>query len=366
MATVNLRVEFGFDKDSAGEYIWNDITAYVRNVSLDRGKSDELSAYNAGGCTVVLENNTRMFDPSNDASPYQSQIRPAGGLRVFLDDTQVFDGFIDDWNLSYNLDTTSEATIQAYDGFGKLNLAPVSYTPTVELSSARVNAVLNQVAWPVSKRNISTGGATLNADPLDNVSALSYLQQVETSESGRLFMDRSGNVVFKSMFDGFYESQFTELRTNLCLNPGFESNADSWVGSVARSTAQALFGSASGSVSAGSAVTIPFDGDANTTYALSVYAYSVAGGTVVLNGLGGTANTVEASTAVSVPATTWTRCGVAYLSSFDIHALQVTPSTGMFIDGVLIENTTSVGEYFDGTIKPSDTDTITYTTEWNV
>ena len=368
MAQVNTKVQFGFDKDSNGNYIYNDISAYVIDVSFNRGKSDQFQTYDAGQCTVTLQNRDRRFDPANGSgSPYQSQIRPAGSLQVFVNDVQKFDGTIEDWNLNYDLSGASVASISAVDGLAKLNKVTIAdYAPTEQLSSARVSSVLNlpEVSWPVTKRNISTGGVLVNDATVDGVDALSYLQQVEASEHGRLFVDGAGNLTFKSIFDGFYESRYTEYRYNLCLNPGFESNTNSWFGSVTRSTAQFVYGSASGSVTSGSAVSIAFDGEANTTYALSLYVYALSAGTVTLEGLGGTANTVEASTAVAVPATTWTRASLIYLSGQDSHAFRVTPSVGAFIDGVLIEPSDSLGEYFDGTVKPADTDTITYTSSW--
>ena len=372
MATVNNKVLFGFDKDSNGNYIFNDISAYVMGVDFGRGKSDQFQTYDAGQCAVTLQNRDRIFDPANGSgSPYQSQIRPAGWLQVFVNDVQKFDGAIEDWNFSYDLSGDSIAIVTAFDGLAKLNKVTLAnYVVSQELSSARVSAVLNlpDVSWPVSKRNISTGGVQVVGGTVGGtvggVDALSYLQQVEASEHGRLFVDGAGNLTFKSIYDGFYESRYTEYRYNLCLNPGFESNTNSWSGSVTRSTAQFVYGSASGSVTSGSAVSIAFDGSANTTYALSLYVYALSAGTVTLSGLGGTANTVEASTAVAVPATTWTRASLLYLSGQDSHAFRVTPSVGAFIDGMLIEPSDSLGEYFDGTVKPADTDTTTYTSSW--
>jgi len=338
------------------------------NVTFGRGKSDQFQTYDAGQCTVTLQNRNRVFDPAdNSGSPYQSQIKPAGWLQVFVNDVQKFDGGIEDWNFSYDLNGDSIATVTAFDGLAKLNkVSLANYVVTQELSSARVSSVLNlpDVSWPVAKRNISTGGVQVVGGTVDGTDALSYLQQVEASEHGRLFVDGSGNLTFKSIYDGFYESRFTEYRYNLCLNPGFETNTNSWSGSVTRSTAQFAYGSASGSVTSGSAVSIAFDGEANTTYALSLYVYALSAGTVTLEGLGGTANTVEASTAVAVPATTWTRASLLYLSGQDSHAFRVTPNVGAFIDGVLIEPSDTLGDYFDGTIKPSNTDTTTYTSSW--
>jgi hypothetical protein len=53
------------------------------------------------------------------------------------------------------------------------------------------------VAWPLTQRVIDTGSAQVGADVFNtNDSALSYLQKVEASEQGQLFIDRQGNVRF--------------------------------------------------------------------------------------------------------------------------------------------------------------------------
>jgi hypothetical protein len=69
------------------------------------------------------------------------------------------------------------------------------------LSSARVTAILNrpEVAWPIANRSIETGLTTLQADTVaENTNALQYLQLVDTTENGQLFMSRSGAVTFKN------------------------------------------------------------------------------------------------------------------------------------------------------------------------
>jgi O-glycosyl hydrolase len=69
-----------------------------------------------------------------------------------------------------------------------------AYFPS-ETSASRVARVLDVVAWPTARRNILSGVATLAAGAATD-SAASYLQTVNSSEVGRLFMDGQGRVVF--------------------------------------------------------------------------------------------------------------------------------------------------------------------------
>lgn len=63
-----------------------------------------------------------------------------------------------------------------------------------DLSSARVQHVLDAVEWSSADRNISTGQSTLQAADLG--AALDHLQAVEDTEQGRLFIDASGRLTF--------------------------------------------------------------------------------------------------------------------------------------------------------------------------
>jgi hypothetical protein len=58
--------------------------------------------------------------------------------------------------------------------------------------------VLSQetVDWPVADRDIDTGASELGADVFEG-NALTYLQKVELSEGGLLFIDKDGRVAFK-------------------------------------------------------------------------------------------------------------------------------------------------------------------------
>ena len=68
-----------------------------------------------------------------------------------------------------------------------------------QLSGARVSAILDYVQWPTSARSIASGTHECQAqsiDPGTTTTATSYLQEVEITEIGALFLDRNGKVVF--------------------------------------------------------------------------------------------------------------------------------------------------------------------------
>ena len=53
-----------------GTLLGDDVAEYVQEISISRGRSDQLQTFNAGTATITLLNNDRRFDPINEDSPY--------------------------------------------------------------------------------------------------------------------------------------------------------------------------------------------------------------------------------------------------------------------------------------------------------
>jgi len=180
-----------------------DVTDYVRSVSIQRGKSRELDRYDAGQASVEFNNNNRAFDPTYVASPFWGQIAPKRRVRISMDSVPQFDGVIDDWNIAIDPSGFSVASCQAFGPFSKLaGLELFSYSPSQELTGARVNGALNNVGWSSSARDVSTGYAQVAAQIVeDGTAVLDYLQLVATSEPGDIFGNKNGDIVFKGRND---------------------------------------------------------------------------------------------------------------------------------------------------------------------
>jgi len=180
--------------------IWIDITSKVAAVNIKRGKNRELERYNAGNASIVLHNEDRTFDPLNASSPYVGNIIPRRAVRVSTSGYTQFTGVIEDWNLDYDVSGKSTASIIAADAFTLIAQQSLTAgTATTQTTGERINAVLSMpsVAWPLTQRNIDTGSSQVGADVwASDDSALSYMQSVEASEQGQLFMDRNGYVRF--------------------------------------------------------------------------------------------------------------------------------------------------------------------------
>jgi hypothetical protein len=223
MAAVAEKVELGFDENGPGNFFildddvqgvldnpgyvlgggsfFYDVSAYVTQISTNRGKSRALDRYQSGNVSVTFNNRNRYFDPTYVASPFYGQIVPRRDVRISANGELVFLGTTEDWNLDYAPNGDSTATVSAADGFAFLAQQTLTdSTNPVELSGERVNRVLDSagVGWPSGARNIDAGNETLQGDevtPADN--ALQYLQLIESSEPGELFIGKDGKLVFQ-------------------------------------------------------------------------------------------------------------------------------------------------------------------------
>ena len=180
-----------------------DVTSFVRDFSVNRGRSTTLQHFTAGQANVTLDNRTRIFDPTYAAGTYYGQILPRKQVVIDRDSEVIYTGLIEDWNFNYDISGQSLAEVSASDGFTLVaNQTRTAGTATSQLTGARVAAVLTEIGWPLTQRNISVGQATLDADVVAaDENALNYLQKVETSEPGALFIGKAGDFTFRDRAD---------------------------------------------------------------------------------------------------------------------------------------------------------------------
>jgi hypothetical protein len=178
-----------------------DISDRLIATSTARGKNQALDRIDAGTSSIVVDNSDRHFDPLYPNGPYFGQLIPRRTVRITCNDLPVFIGAIDDFDIVYAPSNRSQVRIDVSDAFSTLtNSGLEEFTPTAQLSGARVNAVLDrpEVDWPAAEREIDTGNSTmLGALVAEGTSVLEYLQLVSNSEFGDLFIGKDGKVVFR-------------------------------------------------------------------------------------------------------------------------------------------------------------------------
>ena len=188
---------------------FSSVTADVTSVTIRRGRFSQLfDVFDAGSCTIALDNQDRTYDPQYSSSPYYGYIIPGRQVRITTGTTSIFVGKVEDWNFEYDVSTRSTAIAQATDAlgqFGYQNL--INFTPTGgQLPGARLIDVANNASWPIVDTDFDPGVSTLQADTPDaNTNDLSYMQEVAKSDLGYLFASRTGVLTFRDrhhLFNG--------------------------------------------------------------------------------------------------------------------------------------------------------------------
>jgi hypothetical protein len=393
-----IKVEFGLYKVGSSTSIYSidfqDASSYIREVSISRGKSNELDTYDAATANVKLSNQDRVFDPSY-SSAFSDLVRPTGVVRISKDGFVLFTGLISDWNLSYEQSGDSVAEIQATDAFWLLSNLTIYKTDGTNLipadsqtSTQRMQTILTrpEVNWSLTDTQFSVGKAVLGGGSSEfaisnGTSVLEYLQLIEKSEVGRLFVGKDGKLVFKTRTDDIFALNYSYQRINLSTNPSFENDTTGWTaaaGTLTKSTGTFYVGGSSGLLTSSGQADQYFNAISNATYTLSAYVkLATPSGNVTITGsqsLSGTSWEVLDSTTYTISDSNWYRISVQITLDTDYTngKLSIAADSGsnIYIDAVLIEASPILSDYFDGTIKPSnavvDGVTYTYTNAWNL
>ncbi len=202
---------------------WIDVSAYVQGFSCRRGRQRELDKFEVGQGTLVLDNRARTFDPSNAAGVYYGNLKRMRRARMSVDyggAVPVFAGYAERWPQDWPMDgLDAEVNLPLIDGLGVIALKTLSTTYPEQLTSERVNAVLDDAGWtvgdawvmdsltnsqlgittilgPVNDRLIMVGNSSVQAATLQNTGALQHLQDVTQAEDGLLFATRAGIIQF--------------------------------------------------------------------------------------------------------------------------------------------------------------------------
>jgi hypothetical protein len=187
-------------RGTLGGLAFADLTNLVESVNITRGRNRQLDQFNAGTATVSFDNATRILDPLNTASIYYPFVLPRCPIIILANGIPIYTGLITDWNLNYDIANQDMMYAACSDQFTVLaNQALNAVTPAQELSSTRINTILNlpEILYQ-GPRDITTGSSTLGAFAIEqDTNCLDYLQQVTTSEQGYLYIAGDGTLTFK-------------------------------------------------------------------------------------------------------------------------------------------------------------------------
>lgn len=204
--TYNTTVIVSYD----GLVKFRDITSNVRSIDIRRGRGPlAFNQFEAGTLALELVDTDSEFLPSNTSSIHYPRLTPMRPIRVLAqwsgNTFSLFRGYIDSIDMTwYPGADVATVTIQATDLFKVLNTIDTTVTGSAgDTPGTRVAAILNSFSFPASLRSIDTGTVTLQPFSGNRQTALNALQAVERAESGAVYIDGAGRVVFRDRNDAF-------------------------------------------------------------------------------------------------------------------------------------------------------------------
>ena len=221
---------------------WTDISEWVRSFTIARPSTRQqgpVIQFQAGTCSIVLDNSDGRFDPDNLDGPYVtggvSQIDVMVPVRILVNYGGVvyylYSGFADAWtpaDINSYTDYT-EITLTATDVFkvlAAINIPTAGTVGTGEDTGARMTRILGLAGWytDATRNSIDTGnsdllGTTLGAD------ALSLMQIAVDSEIGQLYPGSRGEVVFRARHALLTDSNSNTVQAVFGDSPGTSHTA---------------------------------------------------------------------------------------------------------------------------------------------
>lgn len=226
-----------------------DLTSDVLRISTSRGRNIVQDLYEVGKASIVVLDPNGNFNPQNTSSPYYTKLVPLRGIAISAVynavEYPIFTGFVIKFAYTYPRgQEVGYVTLECEDAFRLFNMSAVDSIPAATAgqdTGARVGAILDAISWPASLRDINTGLTTCQADPGGIRTALKVFRDVEFSEGlGAFYIAPNGNATFRNRNNTIIGYAPRTTRTNLVLNPSFETSLSYGTGTWTASTAGTL------------------------------------------------------------------------------------------------------------------------------
>ena len=190
-----------------------DVSNVVNSIQTKRGRNVQTNQFQTGTLTLVIVDQNGDFNPQNTSGPYYTLLTPMRKVQITATYTDtvtllsttypVFSGFITGYSTSIPNAATSEValtTITAVDAFRlatNAQISTVAGTSAGQLTGARINNILDEIAWPASMRDIDAGLTTVQVDPGTARTSLAACQTIEATEFGAFYVSADGSFVFQ-------------------------------------------------------------------------------------------------------------------------------------------------------------------------
>jgi hypothetical protein len=180
-----------------------DVSDQVDSILTTRGRNAQADLFQTGALSLRIVDQNGDFNPQNPSGPYFGLLTPMRKVQITATyggvEYPMFSGFI----TTYTTTTPKTATdvaytiitaVDAFRLFQNSQITNVTLAAAGDLPGERVNAILDEIAWPPSMREIQYGDTIFQADPGTPRTALAALQTATTSEYGAIYINARGSV----------------------------------------------------------------------------------------------------------------------------------------------------------------------------
>jgi hypothetical protein len=191
-----------------GSTDFQDVTAFVKQVSISRGRQNRFRDATGQPSTAVIqiEDSDYRFSLVNTGSPYWNTAKGRlgfelnSGVRISRNGTYLFTGVITQYSQSIENPNRSVVTVNCSDALFSLNNRKVPlFTTVAQRSDQRIDKVFDEAGLFTrpGQRDLEVGVANLGTAPIDqSASVFDYLQRINNSEQGRIFIKGDGSFGF--------------------------------------------------------------------------------------------------------------------------------------------------------------------------
>lgn len=166
--TPIVALEVAFTTAPGATPVWVDVSDYLIDFTVNRGRSQEGERFRAGTAEIILANDDRRFDPTNTASPYYPNVLPMRRCRLrstFEAVTyDVFTGYADGWQQEYDHPQVSRARLTATDAFKVLAAVQLQSSAYATEVVADAPAVWYRLGEPVGSTQFLDSVTTRHLD----------------------------------------------------------------------------------------------------------------------------------------------------------------------------------------------------------
>jgi len=201
MVTSTYEVLVDWDDDDIFTGTGEDITARCLRFEWSLGRdygSQILGRSTAGKFSAIVDNESGDYSPFNTSSPLAGNLEPGRKIKVTMNSTVQWQGFVTDVHPMPNVSGANLARITGEGPLGRINRGDVELGMQTSIGTgALVTAVLDKIGWPAGDRTIATGDSTVARFWSSEKKALEVLREIEATEVGFIREGKDGKIIFE-------------------------------------------------------------------------------------------------------------------------------------------------------------------------